>query len=80
MLRLWDRQHPGRLESIFGALAKTTPSHLLDRKLFDFASLRATGIPGEEGDIGFDVDAPLEQAIERMAAGGAPGVVPIASR
>jgi len=78
MLRAWERQHPGRLESIFGALGKATPSHLLDRKLFDFASLRATGVPVEEGDVAFDVDAPLEQAIERMAAAGASGVVPIA--
>ena len=43
MLREWERQHPGRLESIFGALTNVAPSHLLDRALFDFASLEATG-------------------------------------
>jgi tRNA 2-thiocytidine biosynthesis protein TtcA len=73
MLRTWDREHPGRIESIFNALAKTVPSHLMDRKLFDFASLRATGVPGADGDIGFDVDAPLEQAIERLSAIGGSG-------
>jgi tRNA 2-thiocytidine biosynthesis protein TtcA len=78
MLRAWEREHPGRLDSIFGALAKATPSHLLDRRLFDFASLQATGAPGGDGDIGFDVDAPLEQAIERMSAPAVPGVVPLA--
>ncbi len=36
MLREWERQHPGRVESIFSALANVTPSHLLDRRLFDF--------------------------------------------
>jgi tRNA 2-thiocytidine biosynthesis protein TtcA len=41
MLREWERQHPGRLESIFSALASASPSHLLDRQLFDFAALPA---------------------------------------
>jgi tRNA 2-thiocytidine biosynthesis protein TtcA len=45
MLREWQRQHPGRLESIFGALGNVAPSHLLDRSLFDFAGLEATGEP-----------------------------------
>jgi len=43
MLREWERKHPGRLESIFGALANVAPSHLLDRSLFDFAGIEATG-------------------------------------
>jgi tRNA 2-thiocytidine biosynthesis protein TtcA len=65
MLRDWERKHPGRIESIFNALARVTPSHLLDRTLFDFAAVRATGEPWADGDIGFDVDANLETAIER---------------
>jgi tRNA 2-thiocytidine biosynthesis protein TtcA len=43
MLREWEKRHPGRLETIFGALTNVAPSHLLDRSLFDFASLAATG-------------------------------------
>ncbi|MDY6830173.1 MAG: tRNA 2-thiocytidine(32) synthetase TtcA [Pseudomonadota bacterium] len=39
MLRSWDRQHPGRIESIFAALGNVAPSHLADPQLFDFASL-----------------------------------------
>lgn len=39
MLQDWDRQHPGRLETLFNALQNVAPSQLLDSKLFDFASL-----------------------------------------
>jgi tRNA 2-thiocytidine biosynthesis protein TtcA len=39
MLRDWERRHPGRVESIARALTEVRPSHLLDRKLYDFAKL-----------------------------------------
>jgi tRNA 2-thiocytidine biosynthesis protein TtcA len=42
MLREWEKRHPGRLDSIFGALANVAPSHLLDRALHDFATLAAS--------------------------------------
>ena len=54
MLRQWEREHPGRADSMFGALSRITPSHLMDRELFDFAGLRATGTPDAQGDIAFD--------------------------
>jgi tRNA 2-thiocytidine biosynthesis protein TtcA len=40
MLRTWEKQHPGRIESIVRALTDVRPSHLLDRKLFDFGGLK----------------------------------------
>jgi tRNA 2-thiocytidine biosynthesis protein TtcA len=40
LLRQWEKQHPGRVESILRALSDVCPSHLLDRKLFDFADLK----------------------------------------
>ncbi|HLX23425.1 MAG TPA: tRNA 2-thiocytidine(32) synthetase TtcA [Usitatibacter sp.] len=45
MLRDWEKKHPGRMETIFGALTNVAPSHLLDRSLFDFANIEATGEP-----------------------------------
>jgi hypothetical protein len=39
MLADWERQSPGRLNSIFAALQNVAASHLADTGLFDFAAL-----------------------------------------
>ncbi len=39
MLEQWEREYPGRTESIFGAMQNVAPSQLADRSLFDFESL-----------------------------------------
>ena len=40
MLADWERKNPGRIESIMRAMSEVRPSHLLDRKLFDFSELK----------------------------------------
>ncbi|VVE64059.1 tRNA 2-thiocytidine(32) synthetase TtcA [Pandoraea captiosa] len=54
LIRLWEKQHPGRIKSIFSALSNVVPSHLMDTNLHDFKNLRATGQPDPLGDIAFD--------------------------
>jgi tRNA 2-thiocytidine biosynthesis protein TtcA len=50
MLRDWEKRFPGRIESIFNALSRVTPSHLLDRTFFDFGAIAATGGASTDGD------------------------------
>lgn len=39
MLAQWKKQHPGRIENIFRAIANVSPSQLADHQLFDFINL-----------------------------------------
>ncbi len=39
MLQQWEKQYPGRLDSIFGAISNIAPSQLADHALFDFKGL-----------------------------------------
>ncbi|HCY64857.1 MAG TPA: tRNA 2-thiocytidine(32) synthetase TtcA [Oxalobacteraceae bacterium] len=56
LMREWEKKYPGRVENIFSALSTVAPSHLMDRKMFDFTGLKATGIADPNGDIAFDED------------------------
>jgi len=56
MLRDWEREHPGRIDNLFNAMAHVVPSHLLDRNLFPFETLQATGVADPSGDRAFDPD------------------------
>jgi len=56
MIREWDRQYPGRIENIFTAMGNITPSHMMDRALFPFTTIQASGRPEPGGDIAFDED------------------------
>ena len=39
MLQGWEKQHPGRLDTMFSAVQNVVPSHLADTELFDFKGL-----------------------------------------
>ncbi|HUK01142.1 MAG TPA: tRNA 2-thiocytidine(32) synthetase TtcA [Steroidobacteraceae bacterium] len=41
MIADWEREHPGRAESLFTALRNVEPEHLADVRLHDFAGLEA---------------------------------------
>jgi tRNA 2-thiocytidine biosynthesis protein TtcA len=56
MIRDWDRQYPGRIDNMFTAMGNITLSHLMDRKLYPFTTVQATGVPQPGGDIAFDDD------------------------
>ena len=57
MLREWEKKHPGRIESMFGALQNVVPSHLMDGTRYDFKGLKTTGVPSDEGDKAFDAES-----------------------
>lgn len=53
MLNGWQKQYPGRIESIFGAITNVAPSQLADGELFDFKNLAIDRSLGkiEKGEI-----------------------------
>ena len=54
MLQEWEKKTPGRIETMFNALTRAVPSHLMDATLFDFKNLQASGVASADGDIAFD--------------------------
>ena len=67
MLQQWDRQSPGRLETIFAALQRISPSHLLDAGQFDFRGLEAGKGAWPDGDKAFDAETFSNQLFELVA-------------
>jgi tRNA 2-thiocytidine biosynthesis protein TtcA len=57
MLTEWTKKFPGRVDTMFSALQKVSPSHLLDAELYDFKELSKAQLG--EGDIAFDPDPSL---------------------
>jgi tRNA 2-thiocytidine biosynthesis protein TtcA len=56
MVREWERRYPGRTDNMLRAMGHVVPSHLMDPKLYAFASAKAHGRPDADGDIAFDAD------------------------
>ncbi len=65
MLAGWEKQHPGRVETIFSALQRVSPSQLADKDLFDFINLtldRSAPAPYAEDDTTCASSPPAEHA------------------
>jgi tRNA 2-thiocytidine biosynthesis protein TtcA len=56
MLQRWEKEFPGRVETIFNSLQRVAPSHLLDRNLFDFHAVTGGDVAAEDGDKAFDAE------------------------
>jgi tRNA 2-thiocytidine biosynthesis protein TtcA len=66
MLQDWDKRFPGRTKTLFNALSRITPSHLMDQTLFDFKNLVAGGVPNPEGDRAFDPESYSSTDVVRL--------------
>ncbi|MCH9784293.1 MAG: tRNA 2-thiocytidine(32) synthetase TtcA [Gammaproteobacteria bacterium] len=55
MLTRWDKEHPGRVESIFSSIQNIAPSQLADTSLFDFEHLEQGQNQGGAGAHRLDV-------------------------
>ncbi|WP_414653411.1 tRNA 2-thiocytidine(32) synthetase TtcA [Herbaspirillum sp.] len=61
MLNDWEKTNPLWIKSMFTAMANITPSHMLDRSLFDFGSFQPGTGKQAAGDTLFDRDDQLDQ-------------------
>ena len=61
MLKQWERQFPGRVDAIFGAIKNVAPSQLADTELFDFAGLTRGSL-----DIQTDGHVEVESLIQAI--------------
>ena len=74
MLQDWDKRFAGRINNMLTALQNVVPSHLMDRQLFPFETLKTTGVADANGDTAFDEEElpltpatlPGEQIIQLM--------------
>ena len=69
MLRDWEKKYPGRSDNMLRAMGHVVPSHLMDRQLHPFETIKPTGLPDANGDIAFDDEpcAPPAAAGSTMA-------------
>ncbi len=68
MIRDWERLYPGRIDNMLGAMGRVVPSHLMDRALYPFETIAATGIADADGDKAFDEDDPCAPPAAAAAA------------
>ena len=56
LLRGWEKTNPRWIANMFTALSSVAPSHLMDRSIFPFETIKPTGQAQAGGDIAFDSD------------------------
>jgi tRNA 2-thiocytidine biosynthesis protein TtcA len=66
MLAGWEREHPGRAQSIFSALQHVEPATLADPRQFDFAGLATLAAPAAPDGAGFMSDSEEESLAESL--------------
>jgi len=66
MLHQWERQYPGRTETMFTSLQNVVPSHLMDHTRYDFKGIQVTGVPDEDGDKAFDTEELMPAALSGL--------------
>ncbi|MCP3675070.1 MAG: tRNA 2-thiocytidine(32) synthetase TtcA [Gammaproteobacteria bacterium] len=59
MLLDWQKRFPGRIENIFGSIKNVAPSHLADRKLYDFVEFSNHQAQAEEAKQAVETFEPL---------------------
>ena len=71
MVNAWERQYPGRTETMLTALQNLVPSHLMDPAHYNFKAIQTTGVADADGDKAFDTDLPQPPAVL------VPGIIPV---
>jgi len=66
MMHQWERQYPGRTETMFTSLQNVVPSHLMDHTRYDFKGIQVTGVPDEDGDKAFDTEELMPAALSGL--------------
>ena len=56
MIHEWEKKYPGRIDNMATAMGNITLSHMMDRSLFPFTTIKPTGAPDANGDKAFDED------------------------
>ncbi len=59
MLGEWERQYPGRIDTIFNAIKHVSPSQLADTDLFDFAGLQLQRLGEMDSEQEADAQIPI---------------------
>ena len=60
LLGKWSKENPGRVESMFRAVCNVSPSHLLDRDLFNFTTFKP------KSKQSYDTEMIVKQEVEQI--------------